>query len=808
MKSAKFLAAALGAAFLASPASAELDFSRACVTRLDNGLTVIVLEDHSRPVVSTQVIYRSGSRDETAGKTGLAHFLEHLAFRATEHFPNGAATDAIYNAGGEWHGYTWLDQTAYHSTIPRGGLDLLLAIEADRMARVTIDPASIEAERGAVLTEMHGYENDPDSVLYDALAAAALQAHPYRNNTIGYESDVQALTAADALAFYESHYVPANAVLAIVGDVDPQAAMAAVRRHFAALPARTPPPRVAAVEPPQRGERRFVLGGAVERRHFALAYAAPAASSRDLAPFLVLQQLLSGGSGVNFRQNDWGTPATDGSALFGAAEDLATSLIPTVDPYLFVIKASTAANADGDALERELERRIAVLRDRAPDAARLAAARTAVAEQLVFDVETTEDAAHQLAFFEGIGAFDALLELPHRIAAVTPQDVQRVARTYLRPEQRTVGWLAPGPTSGQVPPGQSDRRSAAERPAREARQRQDPAPQLLMLGNGVPVIVQRSGLSPTATVMAVMSEPVADGEQPAELIGIGTIVRSGLARNLPTLIDQVVAAAASAPRLPTRPPSEDPDTRLEQMIASRLPSSPPCSGRRATAIVISGAIDPEAVAPLLEGKLLGPDLHAVCAGGSRIAIPRSGETVSEHIDRPLAQAALGYVVPAPSAASREGLTCQILLYILTHDYGGRLGDRAIRDRGLVYHIASAYRAGPTNDAVTLSMGVDPARIDTMETALRAELARLVSAPPSEAEVEAAKHHLLGRDLSAAQSNEEIAARLARQWVETGGLRSHEALAAQLRGITAADVAAVAPAFARGTILRVDVGPAH
>ena len=242
---------------LAVPASAQIDLSRAGISRLDNGLTVIVLEDHTLPVVSVQVLYKSGSRDERAGKTGLAHFLEHLAFRASKNFPNGAATDAIYDAGGEWHGYTWIDQTTYFATVPASQLDLLLAIEADRMARVTIDPVSIAAEQGAVISEMRGYQNDPSSVLFDAVAAAALQAHPYRNNTIGYESDVTALTAEDAEAFYAANYAPGNAVLAIVGDVDAKDALRRVRAAFGSLAARDLAARVMAIAQTQGlfGER-------------------------------------------------------------------------------------------------------------------------------------------------------------------------------------------------------------------------------------------------------------------------------------------------------------------------------------------------------------------------------------------------------------------------------------------------------------------------------------------------------------------------------------------------------------------------
>src|SRR5215217_4970509 len=240
--------AAACALVIAQPVAAELDLKRADVSHLQNGLTVILLENHSLPMVSVQALYKSGSRDETTGKTGLAHFLEHLAFRGSAHFPNAGATEAIYDAGGEWHGYTWIDQTTYFSSMPTGGLDLLLRIEADRMAHVTIDPAAIDAEKGAVITEMHGYENDPASVLLDAVTSAAFVSHPYRNNTIGLERDVAALTLEDAKAFYERHYSPANAVLAIAGDFAPAEAKALIERHFAVLPARPAPQRVAAIE--------------------------------------------------------------------------------------------------------------------------------------------------------------------------------------------------------------------------------------------------------------------------------------------------------------------------------------------------------------------------------------------------------------------------------------------------------------------------------------------------------------------------------------------------------------------------------
>lgn len=789
---------------LAPPAAAELDLSRAGVTRLDNGLTVILLEDHSLPVVSTQVVYRSGARDETAGKTGLAHFLEHLAFRASENFPDAGATRAIYDAGGEWHGYTWLDETVYYSTMPADGLELLLRIEADRMARVTIDPAAIEAEAGAVITEMHGYENDPASVLFDAVVATAIQAHPYRNNTIGYESDVAALTAEDARAFYETHYAPGNAVLAIVGDVDSDRAMALVREHLGALPAREVAARTPAIEPVQRGERRVTIEGPVTRQHAKIVYPAPAATSADFAPFLVLQQLVSGGSGANFAQNDWGTPAVEGAALHGAADDLSSWFIPTADPYIFMISASLDAGADRAALETEIARRLERVRREAPSAEALAAAKAAVAEQLAFDVETTEDAAHQLAYYEGLGAFDVLVALPERIAAVTAEDVQRVARAYLDPQRRTVGWYVPGTAAGLPGLGAGEPRPAEPRAPEPPVTGPAPAPVLRTLSGGLPVIVQASPLSPTATVGVVTSAPVEGEGAPAALGGLGLVARSGMADDLGRLVASARAAAAAGPASPAEP-SDDPETRLEQLLAADAPNVDPAP----VVALVSGAVDPEAAVAALE-RAFGEAAPARLAREAAAFEPRRGDPalVAERIDRPLAQAAIGYAVPAPPPATREGLAWRMLLYVLTHDYGGRLGQAAITDSGLVYYIGSEYRSDGARGRITLATGVDPGKIDAMEAVLRSELARLASEPPSAAEVEAARRHLLGRDLSAAQANEEIVERLARQFVETGGLRSRDDYAAMLATIGPGDLVAAAPAFASGTIMRVDVASAR
>ncbi|HVG09736.1 MAG TPA: pitrilysin family protein, partial [Thermoanaerobaculia bacterium] len=408
------LASRLLALFLiaAAPISAgRLD--SAVVERLPNGLTVMVLEDPTLPIVSTQVLYKVGGRTECTGSTGLAHFVEHMAFRASESFPDTDVVSRIYAVGGEWHGYTWIDQTTYFETVPRERLPLVLDIQADRMSRLLIPAAELDAERGAVLTELHGYENDPASVLHDAVAAVSFTEHPYRQNVIGWTSDVERITHDDVAAFYRRHYNPANAVLAIAGDVKASEALALVRKAFGSIPGgeATPPPRT--VEPPQLGERRVEVPGGGSR--FQIAWRAPAATDPDWAAFLLIQALLTGSSGASFRQDGDPFPARPGSRLYGAAEEIASFFAPTAQPYLFSLQGS-----GGPEIEKAIEERIAALRDNLVPADELDRARRALLTELELDVETSEDAAHQMAFYEGIGAFQVLKRLPELIATVSP----------------------------------------------------------------------------------------------------------------------------------------------------------------------------------------------------------------------------------------------------------------------------------------------------------------------------------------------------------------------------------------------------
>jgi predicted Zn-dependent peptidase len=554
------------------------------------------------------------------------------------------------------------------------------------------------------------------------------------------------------------------------------------------------------LEPPQRGERRLRLSGPVEKQYFLVAFPAPAASSPDLPAFLVLQQILSGAAGLNVQRNDWSaTAATKGSLLFGMTKDVSTWLPPTRDPFLFMISGSIASGSSPALLEKALDRQVAAMAAGAVTKPRLEAAKAAVIAELGKDVETTPDAAHQLAFFEGIGALDRLLQMPQSIKGVTVADVQRIARTYLRRQSSTVGWMVPGP-SKTARSGEGDPRPAADRKGSAALADRATPPELRILSGGLPAIVQTNPLSQSVTVELLLSGLAQGGTRPDGLPGLDAIVRSGAPGNLDALIAEAIAAASQRD-VHGDVNSDDPATRLEQLIRAEMrPASKARPGP--VAILVSGNIEKGNALRILERRL-GHSVPDKLPGAEspHLAGPR---VVRERISKPLSQGAIGYIVEGPPAGTREVLAWRMLLYTLTHDYSGRLGLSAIRDKGIVYHIYSRVRTDGHRTWASISTGVDPDKADAMEAELRFQISKLLAAPPSTAEIDAARNHILGRDLTAAKSNEEFTAKLAEEFAETGKLRSHADLTAQVMSITPAEIAAAARPFSAGTMIRVDV----
>ena len=793
--------------FAAAPLTAgRLD--GAIVERLSNGLTVMVLEDSTLPIVSTQVLYKVGGRTECTGATGLAHFVEHMAFRASERFPDTDVVSRIYAVGGEWHGYTWIDQTTYFETVPREQLALVLDIQADRMSRLLIPAAELEAERGAVLTELHGYENDPASVLHDAVAAVSFTEHPYRQNVIGWTSDVERITHADVAAFYHRHYNPANAVLAIAGDVKASEALALVRRAFGGLPGGEATPLPRTVEPPQQGERRVEVPGGGSR--FQIAYRAPAATDPDWAAFLLIQALLTGSTGASFRQDGDPIPARPGSRLYGVAEEIASVLAPTAQPYLFSLRGSSGPEVEG-----KMEERIAALRDRPVPADELERIRRALLTELELDVETSEDAAHQMAFYEGIGAFPVLKHLPELVAAVTPGDIQRAAAAWLQPWQRTIGWVHPVPAPAIA--AAAAPRVVEDSPAPARIIGKPSAPRVKTLRNGIALIVRRVPRVPAGTLQVVVPGDSLSFPETAEVaVDEPSWRHTSLTRRFRT--GELAEAAAELRRAldsaePAPPPeeSEDPETRLDHALQDALnvgaglaparegvnpsPTSVP------VVIVAVGDLDEDEALHLLEAVFAGlPAPRPLSPLDLRV---RQSEVRVALPDK--AQSQIGYAVPVTSSP----LAWRMLLYIVAHDYEGRLGKELIARRGLLYYLGTRYRSDGRTGWLSILAGVNPDKLDETRALFFDLLDALRENPPTDAEVEEARQHLIGRRLTAPMSNEEISAAYSREWIERGRLLTEEEWEREVRAVTREQVLAIVPAFLAGVRGVVDVrAPGH
>ncbi|MCS6946352.1 MAG: insulinase family protein, partial [Steroidobacteraceae bacterium] len=247
---------------------------------LGNGLKVLVWPDHDIPNVALYNWVRVGSRNEVPGITGLAHFFEHMMFNGTRTRAPGEFDRLMEARGGSNNAFTSEDITVYQDWFPRGALDLVLDLEADRLANLSFDPQVIESERGVVYSERRlNYEDNHRGYLWLEVQAAAFAAHPYGNPTIGWPSDIQGWRIDDLQSFYRTYYAPNNCTVVVVGDVQPQQLFELARKYLEPIPRQAPPPAVRTREPEQNGERRVSVSRRVQTPLLHLAYKTPAANT-------------------------------------------------------------------------------------------------------------------------------------------------------------------------------------------------------------------------------------------------------------------------------------------------------------------------------------------------------------------------------------------------------------------------------------------------------------------------------------------------------------------------------------------------
>jgi zinc protease len=420
---------------------------------LDNGLKVLVQEEHAAPLASVWCWYKVGSKDERPGLTGVSHWVEHMNFKGTTNIPRDQVKGIIEQFGGGWNGYTWIDQTTYLETATKDALDRMLFIESERMASCLYHPDDCESERTVIIAELQGGENDPDQFLDQEIVATAFKAHPYRHPTIGWLADLQAMTRDDLYGYYRRYYIPNNATLVVVGDVDADDVLRRAEQHFGKVPPGETPPRLRTVEPEQTGERRVVIRKPGTTGYLKAAYHAPGVMDPGFYALLVLDAVLSGAYGMNL-WSSFRIPAPQRSARLyrrlvrqGLASSVNGSLLPTELPFVYIISVTATDGTPLGDVEAALLAELDAVVAQGVTPAELTKAKAQLKARLVFDNDSVTNIAHQLGYFETIASVDVFRELMPRIAAVTLDEVAAVARTVFSSSNRTVGWFEPLPVA-------------------------------------------------------------------------------------------------------------------------------------------------------------------------------------------------------------------------------------------------------------------------------------------------------------------------------------------------------------------------
>ena len=427
--------------------------SRLRAATLDNGLKVLVQEEHTAPLASVWCWYKVGSKDERPGLTGVSHWVEHMNFKGTTNIPRDQVKGIIEQFGGSWNGYTWIDQTTYLETATRDALDRMLFIESERMARCLYHPDDCESERTVIISELHGGEDDPDTLLDQEVTATALKAHPYRHPTIGWLPDLQAMSRDDLYRHYRCYYVPNNATLVVVGDVDSDEVLRRVECHFSSIPAGAQPERLLTVEPEQAGERRVTICREGTTAYCKVAYHAPAATGLGFFPALLLDAVLTGAKGVNLWSSFRVAPPQRRARLYrtlverGLASSVAGAMLPTAQPFLYIISATATEGVPLSSVETALVEELDRVRSEGVTADELKRAKAQLRARFVFDNDSITNIAHQLGYFDSVASADMFKNLAARVDGVTLEEVANGACAMLRRSNRTLGWFDPLPVA-------------------------------------------------------------------------------------------------------------------------------------------------------------------------------------------------------------------------------------------------------------------------------------------------------------------------------------------------------------------------
>ncbi len=433
---AGFFLLCLGAALPAAAAEDVTAFA------LDNGLDVVVIEDHRAPVVVQMVWYKVGAADEPKGKSGIAHFLEHLMFKGTDELASGEFSDAVEAQGGSDNAFTSWDYTAYFQRVAADRLDLMMKMEADRMVDLRLPSDEVLTERDVILEERNQRtDSSPGALLSEQMRAAQYLHHPYGTPIIGWRHEMEGLTQADAEAFYKAHYAPNNAILVVAGDVTPEAVRAMAETHYGAIPA-SPliQPRERVAEPPQIAERRMTLADPrVSEPYITRTYLAPERDPGDqktAAALTILAELLGGN----------GTTSVLARALqFDQQKAVYTAAFydgSSVDDTTFGLIVVPTPDTSLEEAEAAMDAAIETFLTEGPDADAFARIKTQIKAADIYARDDAEGLARR--YGEGLATgltVEDIKAWPEVLDAVTKEDVMAAAKLVFDRDKAVTGWL-------------------------------------------------------------------------------------------------------------------------------------------------------------------------------------------------------------------------------------------------------------------------------------------------------------------------------------------------------------------------------
>jgi zinc protease len=404
---------------------------------LPNDMKFLVVEDFSIPNANMYLFWKVGSRNEYPGITGLSHFFEHMMFNGSKKYGPKQFDRTMEFNGGANNAYTTQNMTVYTDWFPASAMETMFDLEADRIRDLTIDPKMVESERGVVASEKStGLENSPTTELSELVYATGYTTHSYRWPVVGYFEDIRSWSKEDLESYFKTYYSPNNCVVVVSGAVKFEAVKAMAEKYLGNIPKNKPPKPMNLVEPEQKGERRVFLKKEVPTFNIMMAYHVPATTAADYYALELLNAVLTNGRS---------------SRLYKAAVDSlqqATNIFAYIgnsfDPGMLFVSATGARGKTPVALEQTINNEIDKIKTEGVSAEELQKVKNQKLISFYSQIETINGKSNNLGSYElYFGDYKKMFDAPKEYEKVTVEDIKRVAKTYLKKSNRTVGVMSP-----------------------------------------------------------------------------------------------------------------------------------------------------------------------------------------------------------------------------------------------------------------------------------------------------------------------------------------------------------------------------